>query len=222
MSIFVRRKFTGFHKLLLMPAFVFSVSIVWYFVYYQDSFKRLWISADQQAFLLYQKGKYQQAALIFEDADFKGSAFFKAGEFKKSVAMYSTLSDASARFNLANSYLMLGKYKDAITFYDLALKIQPDFVQAAENKTIAELMQAKIEAQKNNDEGTGGQLAADEIVYDNKGNHGQDVVEQGEGKDSKNTHWLDRLQTGPKEFLQHKFAYQYAQQQSTVSRTDEH
>ena len=148
MRFFVRGKSTGQNKLFLMPVLVFIVSTVWYFVYYQGSFKRLWISADQQAYLLYQKGQYLQAASIFEDAAFKGSAFFKAGEFKKAVAMYSTLSDAQARFNLANSYLMLGKYKDAIAFYDLALKIQPDFFQAAENKAIAELMQAKLEAQK--------------------------------------------------------------------------
>ena len=222
MRFFVRGKLTGQNKLFLMPVLVFIVSIVWYFVYYQGSFKRLWISADQQAYLLYQKGQYLQAAQIFEGAAFKGSAFFKAGEFKKAVAMYSTLSDAPARLNLANSYLMLGKYTDAIAFYDLALKIQPDFLQATENKVIAELMQAKLEAQKNNDQGTGGQLAADEIVYDNKANRGQEVVEQGEGGENEVTHWLDRLQTGPKEFLQHKFAYQYAQQQSSAGRTDEH
>lgn len=222
MSFLVREKFTGWNKLFLIPVLVFFIETYWYFAHYQGSFKRLWISADQQAFKLYQEGQYLQAAQTFEDAAFKGSAFYKAGEFKKAVAMYSTLSDAAARFNLANAYLMLGKYKDAISFYDLALKIQPDFIQATENKAIAEQRLAKIEAQKNNDEGTGGQLGADEIVYDNKAGHGQDVVEQGESGNSKVTHWLDRLQTGPKDFLQHKFAYQYAHHKFSEGRGNEH
>ena len=82
MSFIIRRKLTGQNKLFLMPVLVLIVSTVWYFVHYQGSFKRLWISADLQAFLLYQKSQYLQAAPVFEDAAFKGSAFFKAGEFK--------------------------------------------------------------------------------------------------------------------------------------------
>jgi hypothetical protein len=59
-----------------------------------------------------------------------------------------------------------------------------------------------------------GMLGADEIVYDNTENKGQDVTEEGgqEGGESKNANWLDRIQTGPQEFLKHKFSYQYGMQ----------
>jgi Ca-activated chloride channel family protein len=200
--------------LFLLPVMAVMLSLVWYFFIYAGSFKALWITADQEGYQHYKKGEFLQSAQAFEDPAFKGSAFYRAGEFKKAAAVFATLSDENSRYNLANAYLMQGKYKEAIEFYDLALKIKPDFTQAKENKAIAMARQARLDQNQDNDEGTGGQMEADEIVYDNKNQRGQEVEEQGATNTSNMTHWLDRLQTGPKQFLQHKFGYQYANQKT--------
>ncbi len=203
--------------LTLLPIIAIIAVLGWYWFFYQGSFKALWITADQQGYQFYKKGHFMQAAQAFEDSAFKGSAYYQAGEFKKAAAIFATLSDANSRYNLANAYVMQGKYKEAIEFYDLALKIKPDFTAAKENKAIAMARQAKLDQNRDNDEGTGGQMAADEMVYDNKQQRGQEIVEQGATDGVNMTHWLDRLQTGPKQFLQHKFSYQYAQQKNSQS-----
>lgn len=198
----------------LLPAITVIASLLWYVFSYEGSFKSLWITPDQEGYQYFKQDKFLQAAKAFDDPQFKGSAFYRAGEFKKAAAVFATLSDVNSRYNLANAYLMQGKYEQAIEFYDLALKINPDFTEAKENKAIAVTRKAKMDQSRDNDEGTGGQLEADEIVYDNKNQRGQDVEEQGETDTGNVTHWLDRLQTGPKQFLQHKFASQYAKQKS--------
>ena len=60
-----------------------------------------------------------------------------------------------------------------------------------------------------------GELGADEIVFDNKENKGvdDDTSAQTEAA-SDNPNWLDRLQTGPKDFLKNKFSYQYQMQEA--------
>ena len=55
-----------------------------------------------------------------------------------------------------------------------------------------------------------GALGADEIVYDNTEGKGvDDDTSVQQDTMSGNPNWLDRLQTGPKEFLKNKFSYQY-------------
>ncbi len=58
-----------------------------------------------------------------------------------------------------------------------------------------------------------GELGADEIVFDNKEGKGVDDDSSAEQEASSgNPNWLDRLQTGPKDFLKNKFRYQYEMQ----------
>ena len=124
-------------------------------------------------------------------------------------------SSKEGRYNLGNSYVMLGKYQEAIEAYDLALKIDPDFTWAKENRDLAEARQKMMDVENDGEQGVG-ELGADEIVYDNKENKGEDVTEEtsGETSENRNANWLDRIQTGPQDFLKHKFSYQYGMQKA--------
>ena len=203
-----------------LPVFVSVVIVLWDFVVYpgglnKERFKALWVTPDQQAYKLFKAEKFQHAAQVFENPAFKASSFYRAGEFKKAAAVFASMSDVDARYNLANAYLMMGKYPEAIEYYDLALNIKPDFNQAEQNKAVAVARQEKIDQTQANDEGTGGQLEADEIVYDNKNNQGEEITEQSAAEHGNMSHWLERLQTSPGQFLKHKFAYQYARLQNS-------
>jgi Ca-activated chloride channel family protein len=201
------------HRTLLPFYAAVIIVLAWGLFFFRGSWSELGITNDQKGYQLFKSEKYLEAADVFDDTSFKGASYHKAGEFKKAKAVYMTNSSKEGRYNLGNSHMMLGKYKEAIEAYEIALKIDPDFTWAKENMNLAKARQAMLDVENDGEQGVG-MLGADEIVYDNTENKGQDVTEEGsqEGGESKNANWLDRIQTGPQDFLKHKFSYQYSMQ----------
>jgi len=198
----------------LLPLYAAAIIVlIWGLFFFRGSWSELWITNDQKGYQLFKSEKYLDAANAFDDTSFKGASYYKAGEFKKAKAVYMTNSSKEGRYNLGNRHMMLGKYKEAIEAYEIALKIDLDFTWAKENRNLAKARQAMLDVENDGEQGVG-MLGADEIVYDNTENKGQDTNEEGtiEGNTNKNANWLDRIQTGPKDFLKHKFSYQYGMQ----------
>jgi len=108
--------------------------------------------------------------------------------------------------------VMGGKYTDAITAYERALVLRPDWPRAIDNLEIARLRAAKT--RREGGEMTGGKLAADEIVFDTEQRvsqgGGQEQTEGGQMLSDLELQalWLRRVQTKPADFLRAKFAFQ--------------
>ena len=198
----------------LLPFFITVLAaLVWVLFFYEGSLDRLFVTADQQGQGYYDKKEYMKAGESFENSLLKGAAYFKAGAFKKAKAVYQNLSSKEGKYNLGNACVMLGEYDAAIEAYEIALKIDPDFQAAKENLVIAKARKILKEPENDGEEGVGA-LGADEIVFDNKEGKGVDDDSSAtEATESGNPNWLDRLQTGPKEFLRNKFSYQYQMQE---------
>ena len=203
------------HRTLLPLYAALIIVLAWGLFFFKGSWSELWITNDQKGYQLFKSEKYLEAANVFEDSSFKGASFYKAGEFKKAKAVYLLDSSKEGRYSLGNSHMMLGKYKEAIEAYEIALKIDPGFTWAKENMKLAIVRQKMLDVENDGEEGVG-ELGADEIVYDNTENKGEDVTEErsGETSESRNANWLDRIQTGPQDFLKHKFSYQYGMQKA--------
>ncbi|HAH44720.1 tetratricopeptide repeat protein [Gimesia sp.] len=179
------------------------------------SWTNWWLTTDQQGQRLFKQQKYQEAAKVFQDPRWQGTAWYRAGEFEKAAQAYARASTPQAKFNAGNAWMLLGKYETAIEQYDQALKLRPEWKEAEENRAIAEA-RAKMK------ESTGGDLGdqregADKIVYDRKQDSGgQDTETAGEQASSDasiQSIWLRRVQTNPADFLRSKFAYQYAREE---------
>ena len=189
------------------------LSIVWLLFFYSGSWNRLLITSDQLGYKYYGQKAYLKAAETFENPDFKGASFYRAGAFKKAKAVYQNLSDKNGKYNLGNANVMLGDYDVAIEAYELALKIDSNFKEAKENLVVAKARKILKEPENDGTQGVG-ELGADEIVFDNKEGKGVDDDRSAEAESSSgNPNWLDRLQTGPKDFLKNKFRYQYEMQE---------
>ena len=201
------------HRTLLPFYVAVIIVLLWGLFFFRGSWSELWITNDQKGYQLFETKQYMKAANAFDNVSYKGASFYKAGEFKKAKALYMNNSSKEGRYNLGNSHMMLGKYKEAIEAYEIALKIDPDFTWAKENMNLAKARQAMLDVENDGEQGVGA-LGADEIVYDNTENKGESVTEEGSGEtsESKNANWLDRIQTGPQDFLKHKFSYQYGMQ----------
>jgi len=206
------RTFMKKHFSLVPFAVVLIFSFVWLLFFSEGVWNRLLITSDQLGYKQYMKKEYVQAAKNFENISFRAASFYKAGDFKNAKAVYQNLSSKESKYNLGNSSVMLGLYDPAIKAYELALKMDPNFKEAKENLIVAKARKILKEPENDGEQGVG-ELGADEIVFDNKEGKGVDDDQSAQQEaESGNPNWLDRLQTGPKDFLKNKFRYQYETQ----------
>jgi Ca-activated chloride channel family protein len=187
-----------------------------------------WLTADQQGGRLMKEERFLEAAEVFEDPMRKGAAYFRGGDFESAAAVFGRIPSAAAAYNRGNSMVMLGNYDEAISSYRAALEARPQWREAQQNLAIAQARKKRLAPPETDAGGTGGQLGADEIVFDDSGRvdkAGSDVVTEGGesmSEDEMRAVWLRRVQNDPAEFLRTRFAYQlYRDEQQAGEGGDE-
>ena len=173
-----------------------------------------WLTPDQRGGRLFEQERYLEAAEVFESPERRGIAYFRGGDFENAASVFGRIGSPEAAYNRGNALVMLGRYEEAIKSYEDALKVRPDWTEAADNLAIARVRLEKLAPPESDEGGTGGQLEADEIVFDDSGrvnkSGSEDVTEGGEGlsDDEMRAVWLRRVQNDPAQFLRARFAYQ--------------
>lgn len=200
-----------------MPFYItLVISLVWLVFFYKGGINRLFVTSDQLGYHYYEKKNYSKAAETFENLSYKGASYYRDAAFKKARSVYQNLSSKEGKYNLGNAFVMLGEYDSAIETYEVALKIDPNFKEAQDNLVVAKARKILKEPENDGKQGIGDMydMQPDEVVYDNTEGKGEDD-ERSAQKDAEsgNPNWLDRLQTGPKDFLKNKFSYQYQMQE---------
>jgi Ca-activated chloride channel family protein len=180
----------------------------------KDGWLSLLLTPDQQGRLLFNQERYTEAAKTFVDPLWQATAWYRAGEFKKAAGIFTGFDTAQGAYNHGNALAMHGKYEEAVSRYERALALNPEWEDARINLTIARQNAEKLK--KKGGEGTGGKLGADEIRYSTDkpaASAGSEETVEGPGKFSDTemrAMWLRRVQTKPADFLRAKFAYQHA------------
>lgn len=178
----------------------------------------LWFTPDQQGRRLFERGEFIEAAAVFRNPLWQGTALYRVGEFEKAARAFARSDTAEAHYNQGNSWLMNGKYQDAIASYDRALTRRPGWQQAAENRELA-AARAKLTETPGGDMGDQ-QLGADKIVFDkdakNEGQETQVTGDQASTNQDIQAMWLRRVQTRPADFLKAKFEYQQAMREEVA------
>jgi len=177
----------------------------------------LWFTPDQQGQRLMDKGEYLQAAKKFTTPENIGAALFMAGDFESAASVFGRAGSAEAHYNRGNANIMLGQYDAAIEAYEKALSRQPGWQEAEQNLQIAISRKQALAPPDDDYGGTGGQLEADELVFDqtgrvNKSSSEQviDAAEQQQGEDAMRAMWLRKVEMRPADFLAVRFNYQLA------------
>ncbi len=177
------------------------------------SWSAWWLTPDQQGWRHFQRGEFEEAAAAFQDPLWSGTAWYRAGEFEKAAQQFARRDSAEAYFNQGNSQLLLGKYDAAVSCYDRALQKRAQWPEAIENRAIATARAKALDFEGG--DMTGGELGADEIVFDNKAGSSEQTEEVAGNEPLSNQEiqalWLRRVQTKPADFLKAKFAFQQAQ-----------
>lgn len=176
------------------------------------SFIDLWLTPNQQGQRLADRGNYSEAAARYVEPMRRGVALFRSGDFEAAAAAFGRVEGADAAYNQGNSLTMLGQYEAAIESYDRALMLRPDWIAAVDNRSIAEIRLQRMAPPEDDAGGTGGQMGADDWVFDQRGarGSGEETVEpESAGSDQAlRAMWLRRVQTRPADFLRSRFAYQ--------------
>ncbi|WGL17283.1 VWA domain-containing protein [Microbulbifer bruguierae] len=112
----------------------------------------LWKTPDQQAQELLREGKPGEAAELFESPQWRGTAEYRAGEYDAAAKNFAQSQDPRGLYNLGNSLTQQGRFDEAITAYDEALKHAPEFASAEHNRKIAEQLKKLQESQQQQDQ----------------------------------------------------------------------
>ncbi len=186
----------------------------------------LWLTPDQQGQRLMDKGEYQQAAGKFTTPESIGAALFLAGDFAGAAAVLGRSGSSEAHYNRGNAHIMLGEYDVAIDAYQSAISKRPNWSEAKQNLKIAILRKQALAPPEDDFGGTGGQLEADEFVFDDTGRVNKssseqviDAADQQLSEDAMRAMWLRKVETRPADFLAARFNYQLATRESVKSES---
>ena len=197
--------------LILVAVPVTALAMQW-----PTDFGEWWATPDQQAARAFDRGDYEGAAQRFVDPMWRGAALYRNRDFEAAAAAFGRGTSPEAHFNRGNALVFLGDYEAAIAAYETALQQRPGWLPAETNLQIARVRSERLAPPEDDAGGTGGQLGADEIVFDTSGRvaaGGEEVTMEAEqaGSDAElRAQWLRRVTTRPADFLRTKFAYQVA------------
>ncbi len=137
----------------------------------------LWFNQDQRASRLLQDGKAAEAAPLFSDPNWAGTAYYRAGKFDAATKAFgATANDATAHYNLGNALAKQGQFDQAIAAYDRALGVDPGHADAKFNRDLLrkhQQEQAKKQSQSSPNE-------------KNEGQNGEQQADSQEGKSGSN------------------------------------
>ena len=190
---------------------VLSAAVPW-------SFLNLWLTPDQQGRFAFERHDFTEAAALFEDPFWKGTACYRSGDWNCAIDQFARLVTPEASFNLANAYAQAGEYTTALEAYDQALQLRPGWSAARNNR---ELVAGLIPAEQQPRDEEQGQpqdptFDPDEIRFDEKGDQGKEgQVEQSLFSEEQIAEmWLRSVQSTPADFLRLKFAAQAANREN--------
>jgi len=180
------------------------------------SFVDLWLTADQQGRLAWDKGRYEEAAKHFEDPIWRGTAMYMSGDFESAIEEFAVVDTAEAWFARGNARAHQKEYEKAIPAYEKALELREDWTEAQENLEYVKLFIPYSPEGGGGDMGAVGDVARpDEIKYDADSDRlkeeGKDTTLEGSVLTDEQIAdmWLQQVETSPSAFLRYKFAYQY-------------
>lgn len=216
-ALFARRGFLAAMLVLLAlgarPALAGEGDLGWFW--------RLWLTSDQRAQILLDRGEASRAAALFTDPMRRGVALYRAGDYEGAAAAFAQSATAEAQYDRGNAFMMRPQgWNDAIPAYDRALQLRPDFSEAQQNRSIAEAFrrqQQEAEAQRaqnQTDDPEARPPDPDQMVADQPPQPDQERQDRpqapgrGLSDDQIQQMWMRRVGGTPADFLRQRFARQ--------------
>ncbi|MCP4301506.1 MAG: VWA domain-containing protein [Gammaproteobacteria bacterium] len=127
----------------------------------------LWQNKNQQALKQLEAGNAEDAAVLFEDTEWRAVARYRAKDFAGSAAEFAESGDARNLYNLGNAMAFQGEFDSAIDAYEQVLEMEPDNDDASYNLELVKNL--KEQQQQEQQEGQG----HDQQSTENPGGEGE-------------------------------------------------
>ena len=114
----------------------------------------LWLNKDQQAQKALGDGSPADAAVLFDDREWRAVANYRAGDYKSSAAEFAESGDARNLYNLGNAMAQQGEYEAAIDAYEQVLEMDPGNEDAAFNLEFVQNLQNQEQDESAGDDQT--------------------------------------------------------------------
>ena len=113
----------------------------------------LWKNNDQRALDQFDQGQPKKASELFDRADWKGSSFYRSGDYENALNQWQGIDSESVNYNRGNALAKLGKLQEALETYDEVLLENPQHIDAKHNRQLVEdALKQQQEKQSKQDE----------------------------------------------------------------------
>lgn len=157
---------------------------------YALSWDELWQTKNQQAHRAFREGDYAKAEQLFENPAWKAAAQYKSGHYEQALQNLQQPKTADDFYNQGNALAKAGKFEDAISAYDQALKQKPEDADTQYNKALVQKQlekqqQDQNQNQQSNSDKSNPQDQKKQKSNDNQDNRQQDSPQPQENADSR-------------------------------------
>ncbi|MCL6414615.1 VWA domain-containing protein [Aestuariirhabdus sp. Z084] len=116
---------------------------------YALDWQSLWQTPDQQGNSLLKKQEAEKAAETFTNQDWKGYAYFEAGEYESAAKAFGAGTSLESQYNRGNAEALSGNLEQALELYDQVLKQQPEHKAALKNRDIIRQLLEQAQQEQN-------------------------------------------------------------------------
>jgi Ca-activated chloride channel family protein len=176
----------------------------------------LFLTPDQQGRWAYEHLDFSRAGDVFEDARWKGQAYYEAGRYPEAAEAFGRVLGADGLFAMGNALVKGREYRRAIDAYRQALAENPDHAAASHNLILAEVILEKLTKQRADEDRGDGSEGADEIRFDSESKEGKSIqIGRDEGMTEESAEaWMRTVDPGISEFLKIRFELEMEDEES--------
>lgn len=133
----------------------------------------LWLNKDQQAARALQEGSPADAAVLFDDAEWRAVASYQSGDYSGSAGEFAEFDDTRNLYNLGNALAQQREFDSAIDAFEQVLERDPTNDDAQYNLELVK----QIKEQQEQEEQSQGD---DQQSTENPGGEGEQSESEGE------------------------------------------
>ncbi|GEN23278.1 transporter [Halomonas cupida] len=171
------------------------------------------LTPDQQGRWWMEHRDFDRAAQHFQDPAWQGYAMYRDGQYAEAAQLLGRLDTADAAFTQGLALIKSRQYRPAIDAFQTVLERDPDYPEGERNLALArQILDYVEETREQSDTGEEAGIGADEVVFDNESNRGEETQQTGDQEGGVLTadQWISALDTDTGDYLRQRFAVEAA------------
>lgn len=172
------------------------------------------LTPDQQGRWWMSRRDYARASEHFVDPAWQGYAQFRDGQYAAAITTLAQVDTAEAAYTQGVAMIRNRQYRDAVQAFEAVLQRDPDYPDGERNLALAKQILDYVEkTREQSDTGEEAGDGADEVVFDNQAERGEQTSLQAERGDEllSPDQWIDAIDADTGEYLRQRFALEAAE-----------